>query len=58
MDSKNLQLTFIEQLNKILPTLDYVKLDQSCNSVDTAASSNEIGLFYTLQVRRYKHLIC
>jgi hypothetical protein len=32
MENKNLQAAYIERLNILLPTLDFAKLDHSCNS--------------------------
>jgi len=34
MSSKDLQAAYIERLNSILPTVDFVKLDKACNSVE------------------------
>lgn len=34
MENKNLQEVYIERLNAFLPTLDFTKLDQSCNSAE------------------------
>ncbi len=34
MNNRSLQTAFIERLNKLLPTVDFAKLDTSCNSVD------------------------
>lgn len=53
MDSKKLQLTFIEQLNKVLPTLDYVKLDQSCNSEDTSYACEVLKKLHDTLVEVY-----
>jgi hypothetical protein len=41
MEGKNLQDTFIVKLNKILPTLHFFKLDQSCNS-EVATNADEV----------------
>lgn len=34
MSSKDLQAVYIERLNSILPTVDFVKLDKACNSAE------------------------
>lgn len=34
MNEQDLQVLYIERLNTMLPAVDFVKLDQSCNSAD------------------------
>ncbi len=34
MENKNLQDTYIDCLNEMLPSVDFLKLEQSCNSAD------------------------
>ncbi|MFT4104842.1 MAG: hypothetical protein QM657_03695 [Lacrimispora sp.] len=34
MDNKNLQAEFIDKVNALLPSIDFLKLDKSCNSND------------------------
>ena len=36
MESKDLQKEYIERLNDLLQTIDFKKLDESCNSEDTS----------------------
>jgi hypothetical protein len=36
MNNRNLQEAYIERLNKLLPTVDFAKLEMSCNSTDNS----------------------
>ena len=53
MESKNLQGMFIDKLNVRLPTVDFVKLDQSCNSEDTTYAGEVLKLLHDSLVETY-----
>lgn len=49
MEEKNLQAVYIERLNAMLPTVDFAKLDQSCNSENDS---------YAKEILKRMHDIC
>lgn len=53
MDNKNLQAAFIERLNKLLPTVDFAKLDTSCNSVDDSYAKDILKQMHESFVEAY-----
>ena len=53
MDNKNLKITFIQRLNEILPTLNFVRLDQSCNTDDTAYAEEILKKLHDVLVETY-----
>jgi hypothetical protein len=53
MDNKNLQITFIQRLNEILPRLNFARLDQSCNSEDTAYAEEVLKKLHDVLVETY-----
>lgn len=49
MEEKDLQAVYIERLNAVIPTVDFAKLDESCNSEDDS---------YAKEILKRMHDIC
>lgn len=54
MGDKNLQTEFIEKLNVLLPTIDFIKLDNSCNSTDGDYAKEVLKKLHDLFVEVYQ----
>jgi len=53
MENRNLQKAYIERLNKILPTVDFTKLDESCNSADDSYAKDILKQMHDAFVETY-----
>lgn len=53
MKNRNLQEAYIERLNKMLPTVDFVKLDESCNSADDSYAKDILKQMHDAFVETY-----
>jgi hypothetical protein len=53
MDNENLQSVYIERLNDLLPTVDYERLDRSCNANDNQYAKEILKQMHDLFVEIY-----
>lgn len=53
MENKNLQAAYIERLNTMLPTVDFKKLDQSCNSAENDYAKEILKQMHDIFVEVY-----
>ena len=53
MKEKNLQAVYIDRLNAMLPAVDFVKLDQSCNSENDSYAKEILKRMHDLCVEVY-----
>jgi len=54
MSSEDLQAVYIEKLNALLPTVDFSKLDRSCNSKNTEYAKEILKQMHDLFVEVYR----
>ncbi len=54
MDNDNLQSVFIERLNDLLPTVDFERLDRSCNSTNDEYAKEILKRMHDLFVEVYR----
>lgn len=53
MEEKDLQAVYIDRLNAMLPTVDFAKLDRSCNSDDFSYAKEILKRMHDLCVEVY-----
>jgi hypothetical protein len=53
MNNRNLQEAYIERLNKLLPTVDFAKLEMSCNSTDNSYAKDILKQMHDAFVEVY-----
>lgn len=54
MNDENLQAAYIERLNAILPTVDFAKLDRSCNSNNDEYAKEILKQMHDLFIEVYR----
>jgi hypothetical protein len=54
MDHEKLQIAYIERINALLPTVDFARLDKSCNSNDGEYAKEILKQMHDLLVEVYR----